>query len=49
MCLARTGYNIPTQWEHDPTTRDEYGVTVAMMLARSYEKIPTQWKHHPSM
>ena len=40
MILAYNNIDIPKEWEHDPTLRNNYGYTVAMILAMVNAEIP---------
>ena len=40
MILAYNNINIPKEWQHVPTLRNNYGQTVAMILAMVNAEIP---------
>jgi len=44
MFLACDGKDIPTQWYHDPTMRDDDGNTVATHLVDNEKDVPPFWK-----
>ena len=53
MYASAGGYinKLPEWWEHDPTLKDNYGCTVAMIAAcRGHiNKLPKYWEHDPTL
>ncbi len=43
MYYAAGKHPIPKEWEHDPTLRDNKGMTVAMMHAKRGKIVPKEW------
>jgi len=47
--LAECGIIPPKYFEHDPTIKNNYNETVAILLARKGVIPPEQWYHNPTI